>query len=232
MEYVTIIKKDEVKGVLSMKIKLCILIMLLLSFLNMGAISNIQMTKNSFDGLETITMGKSEFKENGVKLQYKTKNTIDKEFDRVKMYLDNNINVDYKQCYENQIDCFNDNFDINMKLWSDSIYTYNEITLINKNSKYKTIDLKNILRKIENKNLEDVQYFLYYEGEIKEVSNRELIGELIDQTDIQKANILDINNGCTGTGYLNNGDKVNFALTNYNTGSYVIIGTPIIFATY
>lgn len=215
-----------------MKIKLCILIMLLLSFLNMGAISNIQMTKNSFDGLETITMGKSEFKENGVKLQYKTKNTIDKEFDRVKMYLDNNINVDYKQCYENQIDCFNDNFDINMKLWSDSIYTYNEITLINKNSKYKTIDLKNILRKIENKNLEDVQYFLYYEGEIKEVSNRELIGELIDQTDIQKANILDINNGCTGTGYLNNGDKVNFALTNYNTGSYVIIGTPIIFATY
>lgn len=215
-----------------MKIKLCILIMLLLSFLNMGAISNIQMTKNSFDGLETITMGKSEFKENGVKLQYKTKNTIDKEFDRVKMYLDNNINVDYKKCYENQIDCFNDNFDINMKLWSDSIYTYNEITLINKNSKYKTIDLKNILRKIENKNLEDVQYFLYYQGEIKEVSNSELIGKLIDQTDIQKANILDINNGCTGTGYLNNGDKVNFALTNYNTGSYVIIGTPIIFATY
>ncbi|OOM11996.1 hypothetical protein [Clostridium saccharobutylicum] len=215
-----------------MKIKLCILIMLLLSFLNMGAICNIQMTKNSFDGLETIAMEESEFKENGVKLQYKTKNTIDKEFDRVKMYLDNNISVDYKQCYENQIDCFNDNFDINMKLWSDSIYTYNEITLINKNPKYKIIDLKNILTKMENKNLEDVQYFLYYEGEIKEVNNRELIGKIIDQTNIQKANILDINNGCTGTGYLNNGDKVNFALTNYNTGSYVIIGTPIIFATY
>lgn len=217
MEYVTIIKRDEAKGVLSMKIKLCMLIMLLLSFLNMGAISNIQMTKNSFDGLETIAMGESEFKENGVKLQYKTKNTIDKEFDRVKMYLDNNISVDYKQCSKNEIDCFNDNFDINIKLWSDSIYTYNEITLINKNSKYKTIDLKNILTKMENKNLEDVQYFLYYEGEIKEVNNRELIGKIIDQTNIQKANILDINNGCTGTGYLNNGDKVNFALTNYNT---------------
>lgn len=43
-----------------------------------------------------------------------------------------------------------------MKLWFDSIYIYNEIILINKNFKYKIIDLKNILIKMENKNLEDV----------------------------------------------------------------------------
>jgi hypothetical protein len=45
-------------------------------------------------------------------------------------------------------------------------------------------------------------------------------------------NILDINNGYAGTGCLGNGNKINFALIKYDTGSHIIIGTPIIFATY
>ena len=49
---------------------------------------------------------------------------------------------------------------------------------------------------------------------------------------IKKINLLKINNGYAGTGYLNNEDKINFALIRYDTGSHIIIGTPIIFATY
>lgn len=215
-----------------MKIKLCIVIMLLLSFLNIGAISNAQMGKNSFDNVETITMQKSEFKENGVKLQYKTKDTIEKENESVKKYLMYNISSDYSEIVKNQIECSNTDFNVSVKLWSDDIYTYVEITLINNNPKYKTLNLKSILKKMENENLKDIQYFAYYEGKVQEFNHKQLISQLINEANMQKVNILDINNGCTGTGYLNNGDKVNFAQTDYNTGSYIIIGTPIIFATY
>lgn len=41
-----------------------------------------------------------------------------------------------------------------------------------------------------------------------------------------------ISNGYSGTGYLNDGEKINFALVDYDTGSHIIIGTPIIFTTY
>ena len=44
--------------------------------------------------------------------------------------------------------------------------------------------------------------------------------------------MLDLNNGYTGRGYCSDGEKINFAISNYNTGAYIIIGTPIIFATY
>jgi hypothetical protein len=54
----------------------------------------------------------------------------------------------------------------------------------------------------------------------------------VNENYIRKINILKINNGYTGTGYLSNGEKINFALVKYNTGSYIIIGTPIIFTTY
>ena len=66
----------------------------------------------------------------------------------------------------------------------------------------------------------------------KSMDNNYSIDKLANENNIQKTNLLKINNGYTGTGYLSNGDKINFALIRYNTGSHIIIGTPIIFATY
>ena len=40
-----------------------------------------------------------------------------------------------------------------------------------------------------------------------------------------------VDNGYTGTAKYKN-EKINFAINNYDTGSYIIIGTPIIFTTY
>ena len=117
-------------------------------------------------------------------------------------------------------------------MWCEDKYTYVEITLINKNAKYTTVDLKTILQKLENKKSENKQYFFYYEGKEKEQDNNYSIDKLANENNIQKINLLNINNGYTGTGYLSNGDKINFALIKYNTGSHIIIGTPIIFATY
>ena len=216
-----------------MNIKISIVIFMLLSFLNIGAISNkITNTKNSFSILETNITNISEFQENGVKLQYKTRDNIEKESDRIKEYLTNNINGDYKEINNNEFEILNNDFYTNIKMWCEDKYTYVEITLINKNVKYTAVDLKTILQKLENKKLENIQYFFYYEGKEKEIDNNYFLNRLVNENNIQKTNLLSINNGYAGTGYLSNGDKINFALIKYNTGEHIIIGTPIIFATY
>ena len=216
-----------------MNIKFSIVIFILLSFLNIGAISNeVSNAKNSFDVLETNITNISEFQENGAKLQYKTSDSIEKEIFRIKEYLNYNINGSYREINKNQFEIINENFNTNIKMWCEDKYTYVEITLINRNANYTTVDLKTILQKLENTKSENKQYFFYYEGKEKELDNNYFTDKLVNENNIQKTNILKINNGYTGTGYLSNGEKINFALIKYNTGSHIIIGTPIIFETY
>lgn len=227
-----IIREDKLGGI-TMNIKISIVIFILLSFFNIGAISNnINSTQNSFSILETNITKISEFEENGVKLQYRTKDSIEKEIFRMKEYLNYNIGGSYRENNKNQFEIINKNFNVNVKMWCEDKYTYVEITLINKDSKYTTVELKTILEKLENKKLENIQYFFYYEGREKEIDNSYSLNRLVNENNIQKTNLLSINNGYVGTGYLSNGDKINFALIKYNTGEHIIIGTPIIFATY
>lgn len=218
-----------------MNIKMSIVIFILLSFFNIGAISSeIISTENSFSILESYIANMSEFQENGVKFQYKTKNNIEREAFRIKEYLTDNIGGSYEQVDKNQFQIINNDFKINTKIWFEEKYTYVEIILVNKNAGYTTKDLKNILRKLGNQKLECIQYFLYYQGKCKvnEINNNNFTDELTNGNNISNINLLDINNGYTGTGNLSNGDKINFALIKYNTGSHIIIGTPIIFTTY
>lgn len=217
-----------------MNIKMSIAIFILLSFFNLGAISSgIISTENPFSILESNVASMSEFQENGVKFQYKTKNNIENEVFRTKECLTNNVSGSCKEIDKNQFEIVNKDFKINTKIWLEENYTYVEITLVNKNVQYTTKDLKNILKKLENQKLEYVQYFLYYEGKCKgdEISNN-FIGQIANENKISDINLLDINNGYTGTGNLSDGEKINFALIKYNTGSHIIIGTPIIFTTY
>jgi len=216
-----------------MNAKLSIVIFILLSFLNIGAISNeIISTQNSFDTLEANMDNISEFEEKGVKFQYKIRDDIEKETFRIREYLNNNISGNYKELDKNQFEITNEDFKINTKTWYEDKYTYVEITLINKNAQYTTTNLKNILQRLENQKLENIQYFVYYEGKDNKTDNNYIIDELTKKNHIKDVKLLEIKNGYVGTGNLSNGNKVNFALNNYNTGSHIIIGTPIIFATY
>jgi hypothetical protein len=214
-----------------MKIKLSIAIFILLSFLNMGAISNNFYNKqNLFNILESQVKSISQFEENGVKLQYRTKEDINKEAVRIREYLTQNVSVNYLEDNKNQFEISNKDFNISVKIWCEDDYNYVEIVIVNKNSKYSTMSLVNILKGLENQELENVEYFSYYEG--KYLDNDYSIDKLISENGLQKTKILKINNGYTGTGYLGNNDKINFALIKYDTGSHIIIGTPIIFTTY
>ena len=61
-----IIREDKLGGI-TMNIKVSIAIFILLSFFNLGAVSNvISNNENSFDILETNIRAVSEFEENGI----------------------------------------------------------------------------------------------------------------------------------------------------------------------
>lgn len=212
------------------KISMAILI-LLLSFFEIGAISdNIGGSKNALNSLELKARNVSEFEENGVKLQYRTKQDMQREINRIKEYLIRNIEGNYEETNENQFEIFNQSYNINVKIWREDKYSYVEIVLINKNSEYSTTNLIGMIKRIENRESEDVQYFSYYEG--KNLDNDYSISKFLNENDLTNTELLEINNGYTGTGYLNNSYKINFALIKYNTVSHIIIGTPIIFTAY
>ena len=49
---------------------------------------------------------------------------------------------------------------------------------------------------------------------------------------INSLEVLNISNGMIAKGILKEGSKVNFADVTYDTGEYLILGTPVIFITY
>lgn len=216
-----------------MNIKLSIAVFLLLSFFNLGAVSNlVNEQNNSFGIIETHMRNISEFQENGVKLQYKTRENTEIEISKIKKQLNCNIDGDYREINKNQFQVLKGDFHIDIKTWKENKYNYFEIKLINKNPKYKTLNLKEMLKKIEDEKSEDTQYFLYYKGKSTKDDRNYYMDKLLNENNIQKASLLEINNGYAGTGNLSNGDRVNFALIKYDTGSNIIIGTPTIFELY
>lgn len=213
-----------------MKRKISVIVVILIVLLNIGTNANgIVLTRDSFTLLEKNIKNISEFKENGVKIQYKTKDNIEDEINRVKEYVKYNFGSNYKVLEGNRIEFSNQDFNINIKLWNKNEYTFVEAILINKNIQYTTIYLKKILAQIENHIIEDKQYFLYYKGE-KNGNCPRTLREY--ENLIKDINILSINNGYIGSGYLENGDKINIAIIKYNKNYNIIIGTPIIFTTY
>lgn len=213
-----------------MKIKISIVILILLSFFNIGAVSDSHIKVSSFNNLESFFENKSEFVENGSKIQYKTINNVEDERNRIKGYIIDKFNIDYKETEENKINFFNEDVQIDAQLWNEGMYTYAAITVVNNNLNYKTEDLESMIQGLITNDFQEVQCYRYYKGRISSDKEYEYTEDICNS--IYKSEMLDLNNGYTGRGYCSDGEKINFAISNYNTGAYIIIGTPIIFATY
>lgn len=216
-----------------MNIKLCIAVYLLLSFFNLGAVFDmVNEQKKSFGIIEADMRNISEFQENGVKLQYKTREDAKEEIDRIKKQLNCSTDGTYKEINKNQFQILKGYFHIDIKTWEENKYNYFEIKLVNKNPRYKTLYLKDMLKKIEDEKSYDTQYFLYYNGKKAKGDINYYLDKLLNEDGVQKTNTLEITNGYAGTGNLRNGERFNFALIKYDTGSNIIIGTPTIFELY
>jgi hypothetical protein len=104
--------------------------------------------------------------------------------------------------------------------------------------------LKNNIENSISKKYKNVKYFLRLKSKLKqsdltEVNNQ--IKTILKNTGAKSIDTIEINNGFSTVAYTkkyqavkNNGSLIdfNYAVTSYNSGNYIIIGTPIIKETY
>lgn len=208
-----------------MKLKISMVVLLLTSFINMGYLGNKLGDIYNFCDLEITVENKSDFVENAVKIQYKTKNNIFNEEERIKKTF-YDFNLEKNEL--NKLEFSKDKQTIEVNLWVEDDYSYIEAVIFNFDNSYRTNDLKKILQRIEDNSLELVEYYSYYKGKAYEG----IVNELNYEGYLTNSKVIKINNGYTGVANLNSDEKVNFAEVKYDTGSYIIIATPIIFTTY
>lgn len=178
----------------------------------------------SYNDLELGIMSETKFAENGVKLQYNVQTSKSQELDRVLGVFNNKYNIKYiTDKYHFYIE---GKYNIEFKLWEEDGLTFVEGFIINENKEISTNNLREELSKVLGDEVTSPKYFKYYKGEIINDNNLNL--ENISLKD----NLLKVQNGYVGKGTLKNKERFSYGIMEYNTGTYIIIGTPIIFTTY
>ena len=192
--------------------------------INLSGVSSNNLENISFYQLENFLINKTEFNENGVKLQYNIESNKDYELNRILVLMSDkykieNINNKYHFYLKS-------NNTIEIKIWEEDNITFVESFIINKNKCMSTEDLKRELDNILSSKVRNKRYFKYYKGEISNTDNF-----YIDNIELKKE-LLKIENGYVGKETLKNGEKLSYGIMKYNTGVYLVIGTPVIFTTY
>lgn len=102
----------------------------------------------------------------------------------------------------------------------------------NTNKKEVTI-IKKQLEELTNDTCENRRYFTYIKGKLGVSKDTELDTLETNLINIGATNIksIPINSGYVGVATINS-FNLNYAICNYNSGTYIILGTPDIFATY
>ncbi|MFR9240868.1 MAG: hypothetical protein ACLVKE_09120 [Clostridium baratii] len=206
-----------------MELKSIILYFLICTF-NLSSLMGTGLVKNmDYKSIEKEVVKETTFKENGVKIQYNIKSSLDKEIERIKgIYIK-----------ENKIEETEDNShfyivgdkNIEVNLWCEDGIVFVEAISINNDKVIDTISLKNNLKKLQNKKTNSVKYFEYYKGRLNSINSLKEIKE-------EEEGFTKVHNGYVGNYELKSGSKISYGIMEYDTGVYVIVGTPIIFTTY
>jgi len=209
-----------------MKYKVCLILVFLFSFSTVEALPK----ETAATEIEGQVREISSFRENGVKVEYKT--SLDGEIvlrelksNMLKLFSENAITLD-----QDQITVIDSNINIKVDTYVEDNNTLVEIKIINFDKEITISKLMKELAELQNKTAENIRYFQYAKGKINYQDER--LDIIKNRLVMENINTLEIYNGFVGTANLYNGEMVNFAVSNYDTGSYLIIGTPIIFATY
>ena len=164
--------------------------------------------------MEDILIENYDFVQNGVKLEYIINTSINEEKDRIIELLkkDSKSNIDI---VNNNIVCSDDALTYNISL-IDGDKTKVEIIIINNSEGFKSTDLRQAVEEVKSNKCIDER--IYYFSKVK-----------INEDTIEEA---EISNGKVLKAEFIDGSKINLGQINYDTGKYMIIGTPIIFVTY
>lgn len=212
-----------------MNYKICLILVFLFSVIGVSAFP-LESSDVNFKNLEVEVNSISSFYENGVKLQYKSEKSEEAIFKSLKEIVKSNYDDKNIELLDGEIVVIEDNIKLNINIWKDHDETNVEVVVINRDESVDTDQLKKILNKFEENECKEVQYFKYLKGNINNI--KEGLNLLQNTSEAKNVNTLQVHNGYISTASLKSGERVNIALSSYNSGTYLIIGTPIIFATY
>lgn len=203
-----------------------------LSLLIIGAVPiTSELFSDNFNFMETELVKKGDFIQNGIKVEYSISQPINKEFSVLEEKFKKNYGENV-QSNENSIFYKDSIKEVKAVLWSDDKNTKVQITYINNNKNANTFQLKKELKQIENIAAKNIKYFNFIKVKIIEDQKQNLLDILKNNIDIETLEILNIHNGSVGKAELYDANKINIGLIKYDTGEYLIIGTPVIFVTY
>ena len=180
--------------------------------------------------VEKFVLNENEFVENGCKLEYTLDSSLENELNRIYNILvaDKSLSVVKNKT---NITALGKSVNYNINLYYYKKCLKVDIIIENRD-KYKSIDeLKELSYNIRNEKKISERYFSYIKVKI---INREtdLIEAMEFNNIIKNVDGIDISNGKVYKATTERETPINIGQINYNTGSYLIIGTPIIFITY
>lgn len=186
--------------------------------------------EDSFSKIEGYVINNYDFVQNGIKLEYTVDEKLCKEYLRIKQFFEEN-NFLVLSTENNNITAESENIDysINICEYNDLIKV--QVILINNDVSKSEEELKKLSQKIRNDNFINERYFSFIKGKLN-TQDKNLIDDLEKNLNIKVNEYLDINNGCVAEATFEDNQHINIGQIKYDTGSYLIIGTPIIFVRY
>ena len=185
---------------------------------------------DSFSAIENAMSQEFDIVENGVKFQYFTNSSENQENERIENCIINKYGVDVVK-KGNNIKAENENVNIDISIYNIDNKTKVEIILINKDSSVKTESLLDIAKEIRSNEYTGTRIFQFVKYRT-EYSAESIPKSIIENSKQDTIRSLEINNGKVSNIVMNDDKSINVAQVNYNSGSYLIIGTPTIFITY
>lgn len=217
-----------------MKKSVCFILLFLICFSNNIVLGKSLKRNVSNQGLifiEEKIYDICSFENNGVKVRYSSDKDVDKEKSMIiEKIKEQDIGYIIEESYNELHIRTSINEDLNIKIYKDLDKTIVEEEIINYSSEKKISKLMKELTELQTKYAKDIRYFQYIKGKIN--NKNTAIDKIKKIQEMKNINTLDIHNGYVGTANLYNGERVNFSVCTYNTGSYLFIGTPVIFTTY
>ena len=169
------------------------------------------------------------FCENGVKCNYVINGKAENEINRIKLLILKYKDLSSIKITNNYLEAKTEDEEISIYTYNDKIGCKVEVKIVNYEKENNINKLMKELIKLQNNNGNDIRYFSYIKSKVSNIE--ETLKNVENNKNLKGVRTININNGYTGIAKYKN-EKINFAINNYDTGSYLVIGTPIIFTTY
>lgn len=203
-----------------------------LSLLIIGAVPiKSESHSDNFDFMETEFMKASDFIQNGIKVEYSINQPANKEFSLLEENFKKNFGENV-QSNDNNIFYKDSIKEIKAVVWRNNENTKVQIIYVNNDKNTNTFQLKQELKQIQNIAAKNIKYFNFIKVKIIEDQKQNILEILNNKIDKETLEVLNIHNGSVGKAELYDGSKINIGFVKYDTGEYLIIGTPVIFVTY